>query len=452
MDEFQYGSASADDFIRNLAAASSGPPADLVVAAFNSFLEQPGLPLVEVVSQCGESGPNLSLRQSRYLPLGSAGSRDQQWVIPVCLRIGQADSETRTCLLLTAQEQSFELPQTCPDWIVPNADSAGYYRFAMEPDAWTRLLANGDRQNTNEMMAAIGSLTGAFNAGQLDVATLMSIVPQLIASPDWQVATAPIEQMNFMYDNMADAGQKQALEKRFTEYYAGKLSATGLETSDDVDRSRLQDALVGFMAKTAKQPELRLRLVDMARAWSGFGTDGAIHPEAANPVILGTALTVAVDELGKDFVDHLYHLVTGSTDAVVRGRALDAIGSTRDADIAAGVRELVFSAELRDNEIFSILYPQAKMPETRAATWLWFQHNIDRLLERIPADNWGRLTFFGNAFCDTREQAEVQAFFAGRIDTLTGGQRQLAQTLEGIELCVAKVQRHKTEMDTWLGL
>ncbi len=452
MDEFQYGSASADDFIRHLAGASSGPPAELVVAAFNSFLEQPGLPLVEVVSECGEAASTLRLRQSRYLPLGSTGSREQQWLIPVCLRTGLAEAETRTCLLLTAQEQSFELAQTCPDWIVPNADSAGYYRFALEKDAWSRMLANGDGLNTNEMMAAVGSLTGAFNAGQLDVATLMSIVPQLVASPDWQVATAPIEQMNFMYDNMADAGQKQTLERRFAEYYAGKLNATGLEASDDVDLSRLQDALVGFMAKTAKQPELRSRLVDMARAWSGFGTDGVIHPEAANPVILGTALAVAVDELGHDFVDHLHRLVTGSTDAVVRGRALDAIGSTRDPDKAAEVRELAFSAELRDNEIFSILYPQARMPETRAATWLWFQHNIDRLLERIPAENWGRLTFFGNAFCGTQEQAEVQAFFAERINKLTGGPRHLAQTLEGIELCVAKVQRHKAEMDAWLGL
>ena len=52
------------------------------------------------------------------------------------------------------------------------------------------------------------------------------------------------------------------------------------------------------------------------------------------------------------------------------------------------------------------------MPETRAATWLWFRHNIDRLLERIPEESWGRLTFFGNAFCNTEEQAEVQAFFS----------------------------------------
>ena len=159
----------------------------------------------------------------------------------------------------------------------------------------------------------------------------------------------------------------------------------------------------------------------------------------------------AVDELGDDFVDHLYQLAIESTDAVVRGRTLEAIGSTKNPLKAAEIRELVFSSELRDNEIYSILFPQMLMPETRDATWLWFQKNMDRILPRIPEERWGRMTFVGSAFCNTKKQAEVQAFFATRIEALTGGPRNLEQTLETIDLCVAKVKEHKTEMDVWLG-
>ena len=451
MDEFQYGTATADDFIRHLAAASTEQSSDVVIAAFNSFLEQPGLPLVEIASQCVDGSVSIHLQQSRYFPLGSKGDHNQQWDIPVCLRLGYEDEDIRTCLLLTDEEQTFDLPHACPDWIVPNADNAGYYRFSMGQDDWTALLANSDRQNTNEMMAMLGSLTGAFNSGDLNVATLMSIAPRLIASPDWQVATAPIEHMNFMYKRMASEGQKQALELRFAEYYSGKLNDTGLGSIEDRDQAQLQYALVEFLATTARQPELRAELVSMAQAYSGYETDNRIHPEAANPIIVGTALVVAVDELGDDFVDHLYQLTIDSTDAVVRGRTLEAIGSTKNPLKAAEIRELVFSSELRDNEIYSILFPQVLMPETRDATWLWFQQNIDRILPRIPEESWGRMTFVGGEFCDTEKQDEVQAFFAKRINSLTGGPRSLAQTLEGIDLCVAKVQQHITEMDTWLG-
>ena len=451
MDEFQYGAATADDFIRHLAAASTTLDSEVVVAAFNSFLEQPGLPLVEIASQCGDEKISIKLKQSRYFPVGSSGDRNQEWDIPVCLRLGYADDSIKTCLLMTEKEQTFGLPQACPDFIVPNADSAGYYRFSMNQQDWSNLLANGDRQNTNEMMAMLGSLAGAFNSGDLDVATLMSIAPQLIANPNWQVATAPIKQMNFMYKNMASDAQKEALEQRFAEYYAEKLNETGLGFTENRDLAKLQTILVEFMAKTAKQPELRSELVNVARAYTGYGSDGKIHADAANPIIVDTALVVAVDELGDDFVDHLYDLAIGSTDAVVRGRALSAIGSTRSPAKAAEIRELAFSNQLRDNEIFSVIYPQVLMPETRDATWYWFQENMDRILPRIPEESWGRMTFVGSAFCNTEKRAEVEAFFAEHIGSLTGGPRRLAQTLETIDLCVAKVEQHKTEMDVWLG-
>jgi alanyl aminopeptidase len=451
MDEFQYGTATADDFIRHLAAASTSQSKELVIAAFNSFLEQPGLPLVDISSECNDDVLGIRLKQSRYLPLGSKGSHEQQWNIPVCLRIGSADVSSKNCLLLTEREQRFDLAQSCPEWIVPNADSAGYYRFSMGQQDWSKLLSNSERQNTNEMMAMLGSLSGAFNSGELEIATLMSIAPQLIASPDWQVSTAPIEHMNFMYNRMASDGQREALEQRFSEYYAGKLADTGMANTDDRDKARLQGALVEFLAKTAKQDELRVQLVEMAKDYTGFGSDGNIHPEAANAIIIGTALIVAVDELGNEFIDHLVQLALASTDAVVRGRTLSAVGNTKDAKKAAEVRNLVFSNKLRDNEISTILLPQVMMRETRDATWDWVQENIDRILERIPKESWGYITIVGSTFCNTEKQAEVQAFFEQRIDQLTGGPRYLAKTLEGIDLCVAKVQHHQAGFEAWLG-
>ena len=61
-------------------------------------------------------------------------------------------------------------------------------------------------------------------------------------------------------------------------------------------------------------------------------------------------------------------------------------------------------------------------------------------------------TIHKNAYeISAEKRAEVQTFFAKRINNLTGGPRSLAQTLEGINLCAAKVQQHKTEMDVWLG-
>ncbi len=103
MEEFQYGTATADDFIRHLGAASTDQPGEVVVTAFNSFLEQAGLPLLEITSLCDNGDFSIHLEQSRFFPLGSSGNDDQQWNLPVCLRLGYADEDVSTCLLLTEQ-------------------------------------------------------------------------------------------------------------------------------------------------------------------------------------------------------------------------------------------------------------------------------------------------------------------------------------------------------------
>jgi hypothetical protein len=81
-------------------AAPATPPAPTrrlsreVTAPFHTFLDQAGVPLVEAKVLCSPR-TQLSLKQSRYLSIGSEG---------------------------------------CPDWLMPNAEGAGYYRWALTGD------------------------------------------------------------------------------------------------------------------------------------------------------------------------------------------------------------------------------------------------------------------------------------------------------------------------------
>ena len=49
----------------------------------------------------------------------------------------------------------------------------------------------------------------------------------------------------------------------------------------------------------------------------------------------------------------------------------------------------------------------------------------------------GTLPRFGRAFCDAAHRADVEAFFRGRTEKLTGSPRALTETLEAIDQCVA---------------
>ena len=55
----------------------------------------------EAESACDDSGGGIRVRQSRYLPLGSTGSRNASWEIPICIRHGTGGVTHETCELLT---------------------------------------------------------------------------------------------------------------------------------------------------------------------------------------------------------------------------------------------------------------------------------------------------------------------------------------------------------------
>ena len=69
--------------------------------------------------------------------------------------------------------------------------------------------------------------------------------------------------------------------------------------------------------------------------------------------------------------------------------------------------------------------------------------NYDALRKRIPEFQGGYLPWMGAAFCSAEDHATVKAFFEPRIAELRGGPRNLAGSLEAIELCAARVAAHQ---------
>ncbi|MFQ5635643.1 MAG: M1 family metallopeptidase, partial [Gammaproteobacteria bacterium] len=112
MRRFPHAVADVEDFMASLAEGSGRPD---VVPAFRSFIDQPGVPLVDATLSCDGDRPGLSLRQSRYLPVGSRGDAGQTWQLPFCVRYGHGQALTKECLLLTGAETTMPLSTaTCP--------------------------------------------------------------------------------------------------------------------------------------------------------------------------------------------------------------------------------------------------------------------------------------------------------------------------------------------------
>ena len=95
------------------------------------------------------------------------------------------------------------------------------------------------------------------------------------------------------------------------------------------------------------------------------------------------------------------------------------------------------SIDVRD--VSELLYRFNDEPETEHLAWPFLVANYDKLLPRLPSllgtHAGSQLPFVGAAFCDEKGYREVESFFKERVKTMAGAERNLAKTLEVIQLC-----------------
>src|SRR6185503_8972391 len=91
LERNRWTSVTTDAFVAAVSAEAGRDLAPLM----RSLLDRPGLPLVEAAPRCEPGGARVELRQTRYLPLGSAGDRDLVWPLPVCVRVPDRAGSTR---------------------------------------------------------------------------------------------------------------------------------------------------------------------------------------------------------------------------------------------------------------------------------------------------------------------------------------------------------------------
>jgi alanyl aminopeptidase len=388
------------------------------------------------------------------LPLGSKGSTDQTWKIPACFKYAIDGNQHELCKVLEKEEQTIELPeQGCPAYFMPNANGAGYYRFSMASDGWQSLLDNKSELSTREMMSLNNSLQGAINAGKLTFTDLIDIAPAIIASDSEAIAMGPSKLFSFVYNKVAQSDEEKAkLAKLNRDLYGQRLTELGLETKkdDSVNTIQLRNGLINFLSEEGEDKAIRQYLTDMAIAYTGYKNDGNIHADKADSNVIGTAIAVAVEDLGTPFAKHLKMLLESSNDGTVRGRLLGGLGAVKDAEYATELRELILSESLRDNEIYAILIGQLNQEELQKPMWEWFKTNIEGVKSRIPPFGQNRLPVVGQFFCSEPMKQDFIKFFKPIVEELAGAPRPYKQSIESIELCMAQVEFHTKDVKNYL--
>jgi alanyl aminopeptidase len=447
---FAHGVADAQDFLRSMA---DGAGERAVTGVLQSFLFQPGVPLVRARLDCAAERPAIELAQSRYLPRGSAAPRDATWQIPVCVRYGTVDGgAVRQCERIATPSARMTLPAgPCPAWVMPNASGSGYYRVALDGAGWKALFGHLGALDVSEVRTLQGSLAAAFRSGDANAETLMDSFDVFAAHSAWEVALAPVDDLNLLRSWLATTPAARAgVEARVRALYGKRLEALGLvaRSGESPGDALLRAGLGSAVAVIGRDPAVRAALMPAAENY--LETGGTVSGDLDRGLV-STALRVAVEDRGATFADPLLAAALESDDATFRQRALSALAASPDAALGQRLRGLLFDPRLRDAEAGELAQAQAANEYQRDAMWAWIREdaNRDGLLARMPSWTQSEIVWLGAGSCDAARADALGAWFQPLADRIEGGPRALAQATESIRLCAALAAAEAGPVTAW---
>jgi len=429
-----YGAGDTDDLLDSLSKAAGRD----VKTAFHSFLDQPGVPLVSARTVCEGGTGKLLLAQTRYRPLGSGSAADGVWQIPVCARYGANGSERESCTMLGDATGELKL-EGCPEWVVPNADAAGYYRWTLSGSDLRKLTGTAyPKLTVRERVSLADNVRAAMRSGAISFADGMAALAPMAADPDPHLAAAPIALLENAREHLVGAQDRAEVEQAARDLYRPVARRLGWHPAkgEPPAQRTFRAKLFTFLAFDAHDRDLLEEGARLGRAYAGVA-DGAFHAGVVDPGLATFALSAAVRQGGAKIYDSLQARLDKTPDAVTRRRILAALSATDDPELRKRSLQLPLDPRLRKNEREFVFEEVRKHSESREAAWGALRAELDRLLPEIPESHAQRLLGLVGEFCDEQHLEEASDFLGPRAAKMPGGPRQLAQALDEVRQCIA---------------
>jgi len=284
----------------------------------------------------------------------------------------------------------------------------------------------------------------------------MEVVPSTLESDSWEVMTSGLSTLGTLI-SYADEKDKPQLRKLAGEIYRAKANGMGfvdnteLDKTNPLDASQLRSRFISFMAFTAEDKEYRKKLANMAKSFIGFGTDNKIKEEAIIPSLRSTAMSVAVQDLGKPYVDALIAHLNKATDGTFRGRIINALTATEEPTVGEELIGFSLSPDIRDNEKSSFLFGLLGKKELDSVMWPWLEKNFDHLMANLPTNYQAYAPYLFMGECEAQNLDRLDNFLKPKLPQLVGADRNFTKAQEYLQQCLAHKAHVKPQINSYIG-
>ena len=441
--ENAWKSASAEDLFKALDFVSTQKVDELA----SGFLDHPGVPQVLTSYKCDGGVGKLELRQSEWHPLedgdssAAHGEREKRsWTLPVCVAIeGQ---KTKNCFTLGSdpivRNAGTAGGRSCPAWVYPNAEEAGYYRFLVERDKLLALARAGHGAHGLDPAERLGLVSNAWagvRQGAIAPGVLFDFLPLFDGETNRFVVDEVIDLLRSVDHALVADETRPAYRKYVVARLAARKKALGWwppsgHTEQDDDAALERRSVLWTMGELGYDASTLADAEKYAAAWlrdrSNVAADTAAVAVPLASMGAGEARLVELREAAKS--------APTPEDRVI---AIRAMGLFDDPAVLRKALDLALGDEIKLSEWRSLFGSAMSHRPARPVLIAWEKENWAKLRARAPNSAGRGLVDVVGATCSVAERDDARAFFAGATQGMEGVKRSLDEAAESAGLCIA---------------
>ncbi|HUK33294.1 MAG TPA: M1 family metallopeptidase, partial [Vicinamibacterales bacterium] len=399
-----YGNATSQDFWTAMTEVS-GRRVDRILP---SFVNQPGVPLLDVSSMCINNRTQLDVSQRRFFvdPAAMQAPSSERWQIPVCVKAGGAAGG---CDLIGDSRQTLPLGNSCAPWAFANAGAQGYYRTEYSPDTLRGLAPRIEEVLTpSERLSLAGDEWALVNAGRHSVSDYLALARGYATEHTNGVLSNVTDRLEYIDEYLTTPDSRPAFQGFVRTLLSPLFQEIGFTSTavDSDERRALRATLISTLGKTGDDSQL----ASSARVALDHALSGG---RALDPTLARSIVDVAAARGDASLFDALLSASERAESPDERYRYLYALPEFRDPALIDRGLALSITPTLRRQDTAAFLSRFLYEEAARPRAWSFVKAHWAELEPKV--------TIFGGdtsvvsalgSFCDAGMRDDISAFFA----------------------------------------
>jgi puromycin-sensitive aminopeptidase len=432
LERYRERNAAADDFWRELSTASRR---DVGMIA-NAWIKQPGHPLVSVAVSSEVGQTSLTLHQERFYadPDVSHTEPAALWPVPMVIKYGSGTEVATRAILLTEAQQIVTLPAS--QWVYPNGDGAGFYRFALDSAALTTLAQVAQSVlSPQERLALVGNQWALVKAGKAPIADFFTLLDGFRKESDRAVLSAITERLSWLETHALEDCARPAFEQYVAGFYSIHMDGLGWDaTPDESSDDRMRRAMViGALGGLARLQEVT---EEARRRLERYIEDrSSLDPNLAS-VVADLAARTGDAALYERF---LARKRASAQDPEEEQRFLFGLAAFEIEELIHRTLELVLTVDVRPQDSAHLLARLLGSRPSRLAAWKFVRTRWNELVALMDPMLQQNLIRALAQLTPEPAASEVRSFLAARASNET--RETVAQAIEQLTIDSAVCRR-----------